>query len=109
MKSVFSLSAAAIAIVVPAMAAQAATAAAEEPAITVTATRLPTLTSEVPATVTVIDAEQIADELATDIRDLVRFEPGVSVRRAPSRFSAAFSPTGRDGNADINIRGSGGE
>lgn len=108
MKSVFSLSAAAIAIVVPAMAAQAATAAAEEPAITVTATRLPTLTSEVPATVTVIDAEQIADELATDIRDLVRFEPGVSVRRAPSRFSAAFSPTGRDGNADINIRGIGG-
>jgi hemoglobin/transferrin/lactoferrin receptor protein len=76
--------------------------------ITVTATRVPALTSEVPATVTVIDADRIADELATDIRDLVRFEPGVSVRRAPARFGAALSPTGRDGNAGFTIRGIGG-
>jgi hemoglobin/transferrin/lactoferrin receptor protein len=76
--------------------------------ITVTATRLPTLTSEVPATVTVIDADQIADELATDVRDLVRFEPGVSVRRAPARFGAALGTTGRDGNSGFSIRGIGG-
>ncbi len=76
--------------------------------ITVTATRLPTLTSDVPATVTVIDAEQIADELATDVRDLVRFEPGVSVRRAPTRFGAALGSTGRDGNSGFSIRGIGG-
>lgn len=76
--------------------------------ITVTATRLPRAPEDVPATVTVITDEDIADILATDIRDLVRFEPGVSVRRAPSRFGAALGNTGRDGNADINIRGIGG-
>lgn len=76
--------------------------------ITVTATRTPTPVEEVPATVTVIDEERIADELATDVRDLVRFEPGVSVRRAPARFSAAFGSTGREGNAGFNIRGIGG-
>jgi len=76
--------------------------------ITVTATRSPTPVDEVPVTVTVIDAEQIADELATDARDLVRYEPGVSVRRAPARFGAAFGSTGRDGNSGFNIRGIGG-
>ncbi len=47
--------------------------------ITITATRTPTEAQDVPATVTVITAEQIADELATDVKDLVRYEPGVSV------------------------------
>lgn len=74
-------------------------------AITVTATRTPLTILEAPATVTVFDAETIADNLVTDIRDLVRFEPGVSVRRAPSRFGAAVGTTGRDGNSGFNIRG----
>lgn len=108
MKSVLRLSGAILASAIPATGAHAAAVATAEPAITVTATRLPSLTSEVPATVTVIDEEQIADELATDIRDLVRFEPGVSVRRAPARFGAALGSTGRDGNAGFNIRGIGG-
>lgn len=73
--------------------------------VTVTATREERPVNDVPATVTVITAAQIEDELATDIKDLVRFEPGVSVRNAPSRFTAAFSSTGRDGNAGFNIRG----
>lgn len=73
--------------------------------ITVTATRKPQPATEVPATVTVFDADKIADQLASDIRDVIRFEPGVSVRRAPSRFSAAFSSTGRAGNEGFNIRG----
>ncbi len=76
--------------------------------ITVTATRAPVTIADAPATVTVIDAEQIADELATDIRDLIRFEPGVTVRRAPARFGAALGTTGRAGNEDFNIRGIGG-
>jgi hemoglobin/transferrin/lactoferrin receptor protein len=76
--------------------------------ITVTATRTPTPVEGVPATITVIDSEQMADELATDVRDIVRFEPGVSVRRAPARFGAALGSTGRDGNAGFNIRGIGG-
>jgi hemoglobin/transferrin/lactoferrin receptor protein len=78
---------------------------AEDSMITVTATRIPQAVEEVPATVTVISDEKIADELASDVRDLVRFEPGVSVRRAPSRFTAAFSSTGRGGNESFNIRG----
>lgn len=81
---------------------------AGNPQITVTATRLPQLTDEVPATVTVLTDEDIADQLATDVRDLVRFEPGITVRRAPARFGAALGTTGRDGNADFNIRGIGG-
>jgi hemoglobin/transferrin/lactoferrin receptor protein len=76
--------------------------------ITVTATRTPTPVGEVPATVTVIDEERIADELATDVRDLVRFEPGVSVPRGPTRFGAALGVTGRDGNSGFRIRGIGG-
>lgn len=76
--------------------------------ITVTATRTPVLQEEAPATVTVITDEEIADQLATDIKDLVRFEPGVSVRRAPARFGAAIGATGRAGNEDIAIRGIGG-
>ena len=73
--------------------------------ITVTATRIPQAVTEVPATVTVIDADRIADEMATNAKDLVRFEPGVSVRHAPSRFGAAQGVTGRDGNSGFNIRG----
>ena len=76
--------------------------------ITVTATRTPVLQEEAPATVTIITDEDIADQLATDIKDLVRFEPGVTVRRAPARFGAAFGSTGRARNEDFVIRGIGG-
>ncbi|MEP6785581.1 MAG: TonB-dependent hemoglobin/transferrin/lactoferrin family receptor [Sphingomonadales bacterium] len=73
--------------------------------IVVTGTRIPTPVYDVPASVSVITADDIADTLASDVKDLVRFEPGVSVRRAPSRFGAALGVTGRDGNAGFNIRG----
>ncbi len=73
--------------------------------ITVTATRTEEAIDTVPATVTVITAEDIENELATDIKDLVRFEPGVSVRSSPARFGAALGSTGRDGNAGFNVRG----
>lgn len=76
--------------------------------ITVTATRTPIKIEDAPATVTVITSRQIADQMVTDIKDLVRFEPGVSVRRAPARFGAALGTTGRAGNEDFNIRGIGG-
>lgn len=76
--------------------------------ITVTATRSAKDTFEVPAVVSVITAEDIEENLVTDIKDLVRFEPGISVPTSPSRFSAAFSSAGRDGNSGFNIRGLGG-
>jgi hemoglobin/transferrin/lactoferrin receptor protein len=91
-----------------AIAAGEAEEAIEDEAIVVSATRTPVEIEDAPATVTVIDGEQIADELVTDIKDLVRFEPGITVRRAPARFGAALGSTGRAGNEDFNIRGIGG-
>lgn len=76
--------------------------------IVVTATRTPVAAEDAPATVTVITQEDIADELVTDIKDLVRFEPGVTVRRAPARFGAALGSTGRARNEDFTVRGIGG-
>ncbi|GAA0473473.1 TonB-dependent hemoglobin/transferrin/lactoferrin family receptor [Parasphingorhabdus litoris] len=90
------------------MAAEEGSAVFEDDTITVTATRAPVAIEDAPATVTVIDQERIADELATDVRDIVRFEPGITVRRAPARFGAALGSTGRAGNEDFNIRGIGG-
>jgi len=77
--------------------------------LTVLATRSQARTDEVPATVTVITAREIEANLYTDIKDLVRFEPGVSVPTAPARFGAALGSTGRDGNAGFIIRGLGGD
>ncbi len=54
--------------------------------------------SRVAATVTVIDQTRIETTLATDIRDLVRYEPGLSVRNDPFRF----------GLDTITVRGLGG-
>lgn len=76
--------------------------------ITVTATRTPTEAEDVPATVTVMTDEDIADQLVTDIKDLVRFEPGVTVARSPARFGAALGATGRAGNEGFVVRGIGG-
>jgi hemoglobin/transferrin/lactoferrin receptor protein len=76
--------------------------------IVVSATRTPIMIDDAPATISAKTDEEIADELATDIKDLVRFEPGVSVRRAPARFGAALGSTGRAGNEDFTIRGIGG-
>jgi len=77
--------------------------------ITVLATRSATRVDEAPATVTVITAREIEQNLYTDIKDLVRFEPGVSVRSQPARFGAALGSTGREGNAGFTIRGLGGD
>ncbi len=112
-RSIFALSAAPLALLaVPAAAENATESEADSQQqtgrIIVTATRTPVLQEEAPATVTVITREEIADQLATDVKDLVRFEPGVTVRRAPARFGATFGATGRARNEDIAIRGIGG-
>ena len=73
--------------------------------VTVTATRLESRIGEVPATVSIYSSERIQTLLAQDIKDLIRFEPGVSVRSSPARFTAAGSSAGRDGNSGFNVRG----
>ena len=75
------------------------------PVITVTATRTATDAATVPAAISVITAEQIQDNLMEDIKDLVRFEPGIEVRTQPSRPGAALGATGRDGNSGFTVRG----
>jgi hemoglobin/transferrin/lactoferrin receptor protein len=94
-----------IALICGAAPACAATDEAGPDTITVTATRSPVKVIDAPATVSVITDAEIDDNLVEDIKDVVRFEPGVSVRNQPSRFTAALSSTGRDGNAGFNIRG----
>ncbi|MGE0596838.1 MAG: TonB-dependent hemoglobin/transferrin/lactoferrin family receptor [Hyphomonadaceae bacterium] len=94
-----------------ALSALGATAHAQEQEfaqITVTATRTPIDAINAPNTVSVITAADIEENLATDIKDLIRFEPGVSVSTSPSRFGAALAATGRDGNSSFTIRGLGG-
>jgi len=74
-------------------------------AVTVSATRHAEAVSDVPATVSVISAQQIQENFVTNIKDLIQYEPGVSVRSQPARFTAAGASTGRDGNSGFNIRG----
>ncbi|MFZ2030916.1 MAG: TonB-dependent hemoglobin/transferrin/lactoferrin family receptor [Vitreimonas sp.] len=73
--------------------------------VVVTATRTAQNVDNVPATVSVITDRDIENQLAESIKDIVRYEPGVSVRASPSRFGAALASTGRDGNSGFNIRG----
>ncbi|MEM9274489.1 MAG: TonB-dependent hemoglobin/transferrin/lactoferrin family receptor [Cyanobacteria bacterium P01_F01_bin.143] len=63
--------------------------------VTVTGTRTPRPVLDSSNSIVVIDSERIDREIARDIRDLVRYEPGVSVGRNPNRF----------GNQGFNIRG----
>jgi hemoglobin/transferrin/lactoferrin receptor protein len=66
--------------------------------ITVYARRLTPVT-RVAATVTVVDQARIAATLATDVRELVRYEPGLSVRNDPFRFGLdTFTIRGLGGN-----------
>ena len=67
--------------------------------ISVTATRGPRVVEDVAGTVTIKTAEEIAAEMATDIKDLVRYEPGISVANAATRFGlAGFNIRGIEGN-----------
>lgn len=77
--------------------------------VTIIATRSPESVDTVPATVSVITEDEIEANIVTDLKDLVRYEPGLSVPTSPVRFSAALSGAGRDGNSGITIRGLGGD
>lgn len=66
--------------------------------ITVTAARAERSLSDVASTLTVISAETIEETMSRDIRDLIRYEPGISV-----------SGGGRFGLNGFNIRGIGGD
>jgi hemoglobin/transferrin/lactoferrin receptor protein len=74
--------------------------------VTVAATLTEEKLEDVANTVSVIDAEQIENTVATDIRDLIRYEPGVEVRRADRFGLAGFNVRGFEGNrVKISIDG----
>ena len=73
--------------------------------ITVTATRTASKASRTAASVSVISAEDLEEQQAENIKDALRYEPGVTVRRAPYRPTSAATAGGRDGDSSINIRG----
>jgi len=64
--------------------------------------------SRAAATVSVITAEEMEQQNAKDIKDALRYEPGVEVRRTAYRLSGisgASATAGRGGNEGISIRG----
>lgn len=72
--------------------------------ITVVATRTERALEDLAATVSVKTAEEIERELAQDIADLVRFEPGVTVGGTGSRFGlTGFSIRGIGGNRVLTL------
>jgi hemoglobin/transferrin/lactoferrin receptor protein len=80
-------------------AAPAATQPDDFELVTITATRVETKLSDAPATVSVITSEVMERRLVKDIKDLVRFEPGVAVRSLPSRFTA-----GRNASVSLSMQ-----
>ena len=75
-----------------------------EETITVVATRTERPVDEIAATVSVKTAKQIEEELARNIAELVRFEPGVTVAGAGSRFGlTGFSIRGIGGNRVLTL------
>ena len=72
--------------------------------VTVVGTRTERSIGDVAATVSVLDADDIDREVARDIADLVRFEPGVSVAGTGSRFGlGGFNIRGIGGNRVLTI------
>lgn len=66
--------------------------------IVVTATRTERAPEDVPNTVDVVDRERMDEQLVRDLKDLFRYEPGITVTESFGRF----------GIGDIRIRGLGG-
>lgn len=71
--------------------------------VTITATRLPRTLEEIAGTVSVVTAETIDKELADDLDDIVRFQPGVSLNTATRGGNQGFSIRGIGGNRVLTV------
>ncbi|MEF7615476.1 TonB-dependent hemoglobin/transferrin/lactoferrin family receptor [Aquincola sp. MAHUQ-54] len=60
-----------------------------------------------PVRIDSLDAEALEAGQVTDLRDLARALPNVSVPRQPARFGLAQGTAGREGNAGLTVRGLG--
>lgn len=67
--------------------------------VVVTATRGPRAVEDVAGTITVKKSRQIQAEMSRDIKDLIRYEPGISVANSAGRFGlSGFNVRGIDAN-----------
>ncbi|MFU8877565.1 MAG: TonB-dependent receptor plug domain-containing protein, partial [Wenzhouxiangellaceae bacterium] len=67
--------------------------------VTVVATRQPRALSEVAGTITVFDRDRIERDVALDLQDLIRYEPGIEVDGGGTRFGfGGFRIRGLGGN-----------
>lgn len=76
--------------------------------VIVTATRSRTALSRTPASVSVITDTDLEEQQADNIKEALRYEPGVTVRRSafrPTSAASSGSAGGFGGNQGINIRG----
>ena len=60
--------------------------ALQEETLTVVGTKTQRVLNQVGATISVLNSEQIDQQIVRDIADLIRYEPGVSVSGTGSRF-----------------------
>ncbi len=71
----------------------------EQIVVTPVASRIVQSVDDTPATVSVIEREELDRGLARDMRDALRYEPGVSIENGPARFGLGnISIRGLDGN-----------
>ena len=71
--------------------------------VIVNATRLPRTIEDIAGTVSLVSAEDIERELAEDLDDLVRFQPGVSITTARRGGNEGFSIRGIGGNRVLTV------
>lgn len=78
--------------------------------VLVSGSRHEQLSDDLPLSIDVIEANQISDSQASNLRDALLNLPNVSVKLSPARFSVGgtTASAGRDGNVGLNIRGLGG-
>ena len=71
--------------------------------VTITATRLPRTIENIAGTVSVLTAAAMEKELADDLDDLVRFQPGVTLNTASRGGNQGFSIRGIGGNRVLTV------
>lgn len=94
----------AICLLLPVLAIAQDERAAQRPEeVTITATRLPRTIENIAGTVSVVTDEILAKELADDLDDLVRFQPGVTLNTAARGGNQGFTIRGIGGNRVLTV------
>ncbi|MCW8999827.1 MAG: TonB-dependent receptor plug domain-containing protein, partial [Kangiellaceae bacterium] len=80
-----------------ALANTTATDEANETTMIITATRLPREAEDIAGTVTKIESEELEKQLAEDFDDVIRYQPGLSMRRVARGGNQGFTIRGMSG------------